>query len=183
MNFLDLNSTNSSGHFGTSMGVDESTWLYMEYEASCANAESMESIGQFLLCLRYFLGKSIVTSCILVIFSICTAIFNIIVIISINRLKQQKTVFDKIFIGHSIVDALVGILVVPNYCIYSVFGYWPLGKVFCHFYVSLDYTICHVGILHMVFIAYARLRSLVAPKQYHNEFLINHAKWTIFFLW
>ena len=52
-----------------------------------------------------------------------------------KQFKHHKTVFDKIFMGHAIVDFLVGILVIPNYCIYSVFGYWPLGKMFCHLYI------------------------------------------------
>jgi hypothetical protein len=105
------------------------------------------------------------------------------VILFIHKIKQHKTVFDKIFIGHAFVDLLVGILVIPNYGIYSIFGFWPLGKFFCHMYISLDYTICHVGILHMGFIAYARLRSLQSPKRYHKELIISNAKTTMALLW
>lgn len=165
---------------------NSSSFFDIPYELElddCVNNESMQTMAQFLKCLKYFLSKSVLISCIVLSFSFCTFVLNIVVIIFINKLKTHKTVFDKIFIGHSLVDALVGILVIPNYCIYSVFGYWPLGKYLCHFYVSLDYTICHVGILHMVFIAYARLRSLQAPKKYHKEFLIYNAELTMLGLW
>jgi hypothetical protein len=149
----------------------------------CMNSQSMQSVGQFVRCLTYFLSQKVLVSCLVLSFAILTVILNIAVIVNISRLKQHKSVFDKIFIGHSVVDALVGLLVIPNYCIYSVFGYWPLGKLFCHFYVSLDYTICHVGILHMVFIAYARLRSLMKPKLYQSEFFIANTKITMLILW
>ena len=180
MNFLNLNSSTAN----TSMGVfDPSDQADGDELYDCVKGEQMQSTQQFAHCLKYFLSKSILSSCVLLSFAFFTTVLNLAVIISINRLKQNKTVFDKIFIGHSFVDSLVGLIVIPNYCIYSVFGYWPLGKLFCHFYVSLDYTICHVGILHMVFIAYARLRSLQRPKQYQSEFLICHAKFSMFILW
>lgn len=176
MDFINATFDNKSSYF------DDQYENLIDYE-DCINGESMQSYFQFFKCLKYYLSKSILASCLVLGFSFCTFLLNVIVIIFITKLKHHKTVFDKIFIGHSIVDALVGILVIPNYCIYSVFGYWPLGKILCHFYVSLDYTICHVGIMHMVFIAYARLRSLRSPKQYHNEFLISNAKLTMFILW
>lgn len=155
----------------------------LEFAECVINDGSMDSLRQFVKCFRYFVSKSIFVSCLVLCFSFLTVVLNLAVIVFIFRLKAHKTVFDKIFIGHCIVDGLVGLLVVPNYCIYFVFGYWPLGKLLCHFYVSLDYTICHVGILHMVFVAYARLRSLQAPKKYNNELIISHAKLTMLVLW
>lgn len=151
--------------------------------SECVTLESVESLRQFVHCFRYFLSESLLTSCLVLAFACSTVVLNVAVIMFIHRLKSHKTVFDRIFIGHCVVDALVGLLVIPNYCVYIVFGFWPLGKLLCHFYVSLDYTICHVGILHMVFVAYARLRSLQAPKKYHKEWIISHAKSTMFVLW
>lgn len=151
--------------------------------SECASLDEVDSLGQFVKCFQHFVSKSTLTSCLVLSFACATVVLNTAVIMFIHRLKNHKTVFDRIFIGHCVVDALVGLLVIPNYCIYIVFGYWPLGKLLCHFYVSLDYTICHVGILHMVFVAYARLRSLQAPKKYHNEWIISHAKLTMLVLW
>lgn len=178
-----FNSSDSAAIFSIeTVNFTSSSSFSLEYE--CRNSLSMNSVAQFLECFRFFLSQSVTISCLVLLFAILTAILNVVVILFISRLKHnQRTVFDKIFIGHAIVDGLVGLLVIPNYCIYSVFGYWPLGKLFCHFYVSLDYTICHVGILHMVYIAYARLRSLIRPKQYKTEFFIHHAKLTMFLLW
>lgn len=174
----------SSGSLGVVLGdnYEDNLLLAAEY-AECSTLDSVESIGQFVRCFRLFVSKSVLTSCLVIAFAFATVVLNTAVIMFIHRLKNHKTVFDRIFIGHCVVDALVGLLVIPNYCIYIVFGYWPLGKLLCHFYVSLDYTICHVGILHMVFVAYARLRSLQAPKKYHNEWIISHAKLTMLVLW
>jgi hypothetical protein len=180
---MNFGGNSSSSSVNETMGVFDPDDLTSDEYYECVNSESMQSPRQFARCLKYFLSKSVLVSCLVLSFAVLTVILNIAVIVSISRLKHHKTVFDKIFMGHSVVDALVGLLVIPNYAVYSVFGYWPLGKVFCHFYVSLDYTICHVGILHMVFIAYARLRSLMKPKQYQSEFLIANAKTTMFILW
>ncbi len=129
------------------------------------------------------MSQSLLTNFFYFIFSMSTAALNLTVILLINRHRKNKTVFDKIFIGHAFVDFLVGIFVIPLFCIYTLFGYWPLGKILCHFYISLDYTICHVGILHMMFLSYARLRSVISPKNFEYEFLISNAKMTIFGLW
>lgn len=181
------NETNRSAIFGGEYdkggGIDEEVETGGHYYSECMTLESVESLGQFVRCFRYFVSKSLLVSGLVLSFAVATVILNIAVILFIHRLKSHKTVFDRIFIGHCVVDALVGLLVIPNYCVYIVFGYWPLGKLLCHFYVSLDYTICHVGILHMVYVAYARLRSLQAPKKYHNEWIISHAEITMFVLW
>ena len=182
MDFLNLSQNGSSKNNNSTFSIytdkDED---YFNYD-DCHTAHSV-NFWQFIRCFKYFLSKSILVGSLVILFSISTAILNVVIIIFINKLKRNKTVFDKIFIGHAFVDFLVGVLVIPNYCIYTMFGYWPLGKNLCHFYVSIDYTLCHVSILHMVFIAYARLRSLMSPKQYQNEFLISNAKLSMAGLW
>ena len=109
-------------------------------DQTCVNSDQMDTFDQFVTCLVYFLKDSYLTSMLVLLFSVLTVLLNIVVICHINKLKQYKTVFDRIFIGHALTDGLVGMLVIPNYCVYTVFGYWPLGKLLCHFYVSLDYT-------------------------------------------
>jgi hypothetical protein len=184
MDFLNLNSSSNFSFTTAATGVGAgSAGVDVDYDAECVDTDGMDSLRQFLKCFRYFLSKSILISCLVLAFAFATVVLNLAVILFIIRLKAHKTVFDQIFIGHCVVDALVGLLVIPNYCVYFVFGYWPLGKLLCHLYVSLDYTICHVGILHMCFVAYARLRSLQSPKKYHNESIISHAKLTMFVLW
>ena len=105
-----------------------------DYE-DCLNGDTMQTFTQFLRCFKYYSYKAGVFSGIVMGISISTALLNMTIILCVIKLKHHKTVFDKIFMGHAIVDFLVGILVIPNYCIYSVFGYWPLGKMFCHLYI------------------------------------------------
>jgi len=82
-----------------------------EFYDICNNSDFMPSLFQFFRCLKYFLSKSVLISSAVLSFSFATAIINIVVIIYINKIKQTKTVFDKIFIAHSFVDFLVGLLV------------------------------------------------------------------------
>ena len=172
LDFLSL-SLNVSSDFNST--------LFDDYEY-CIEAKSL-SFMEFFKCSNFFFLKSIFTSFFYIFFSLSTAALNICVIFLINRHKKKKTVFDKIFIGHAFVDFLVGLIVIPTYCIYTMFGYWPLGKLACHLYVSFDYTVCHVGILHMVYLCYARLRSLISPKSFNQEFMIANSVGVMACLW
>lgn len=175
LDFLNLKNFSNTDYNNS---IDEElTWSFI-----CNNTEYVSTM-QFLHCIKYLVSQSLLTNLFYFIFCLSTASLNLAVIYLINRNRKTKTVFDKIFIAHAFVDFLVGIFVIPIFCIYSMFGYWPLGKISCHFYISLDYTICHVGIMHMMFLSYARLRSLISPKNFQNEFLISNVKLTVCGLW
>lgn len=176
LDFLDLGS-NDSNH--SAYDVDLPLQFNQYTDCKSANID----LGQFFYCTGQFIFKSLLPSCFYFIFSLSTAFFNLLVVVLISRQSKTKTVFDKIFIGHAFVDFLVGLFVIPPFCIYTVFGYWPFGKLMCQLYISLDYTICHVGILHMVFLSYARLRSLISPKTFSTELVIHNCCLTILALW
>lgn len=112
MDFLNndffFNSTNNLSFINNELELSDNA---DEFYDICNNSDSMPSIAQFFRCLRYFLTKSILISSAVLLFSFATTICNIVVIIYINKIKQHKTVFDKIFIAHSFVDFLVGLLV------------------------------------------------------------------------
>lgn len=168
LDFLNLQGNSSSGTNQTSSGDCKGTDL---------------TFIEFFKCTQFYISRSLIINTFYIVFSLSTALLNLVVIYLIQQHKKSKTVFDKIFIGHAFVDFLVGILVIPLFCIYSMFDYWPFSKIFCHIYVSLDFTICHVGILHMVYLSYARLRSLISPKNYQAEFFIANSGVTMFGLW
>ncbi len=176
---MDLDFLNLSGENSSFLNI--TTSQQEDYDASCNATEY--TLIQFIRCIQLLMSQSLLTNFFYFIFSMSTSSLNLVVIILINRHRKNKTVFDKIFIGHAFVDFLVGIFVIPLFCIYTLFGYWPLGKIYCHFYISLDYTICHVGILHMMFLSYARLRSVISQKNFEHEFLIANTKVTICGLW
>jgi hypothetical protein len=97
--------------------------------------------------------------------------------------KRSKSVFDLIWRAHTIPDGLIGLLQVTSYCTYTTFNYWPLGKTACLVYCSLDYALPHISILHTFYLAYVRVRSLLAPLSYNNELLIKHTNRVIGAIW
>ena len=177
---LDFLNLNANGSVNESRFIELHDLKFNDY-IDCN--DSTFDLRQFFRCTGHFMAKSLFTNCFYFMFSLFTTLLNLLVICLIYRHRKTMTVFDKIFIGHALVDCLVGLLVIPLFCIYEMFGYWPLGKLFCHFYISIDYTICHVGILHMVYLSYARLRSLISPKSFQQELLIAHTNMVMFGLW
>ena len=180
LDFLDLasNHTNNTKHVGV-----EPPQFNQYLDCSDVSSRANLDLGQFVFCTAQLVSRSLLTSSFYFIFSLCTASFNLLVVLLIHKQTKAKTVFDKIFMGHALVDFFVGLLVIPMFCIYTIFGYWPFGKLMCQLYISLDYTICHVGILHMVFLAYARLRSIISPRTFTCEMLIANCNATMMALW
>jgi 5-hydroxytryptamine receptor 5 len=161
----------------------KTTINYSNISDYCDNAIVMVSWFEFSICFAHFFLLRTAESVSVIIFAICTVIANVALFVFITFSKPNKTIFDKIFRAHSVVDCVVGFVIMPFYCIYTIFNYWPLGKMICHIYVSFDYTTCHIGILHMVYIAYARVRSLLAPKTYESEAFMKNSRNVLLGLW
>lgn len=120
MDFLNLQNENI-----TNSSIQE---LHFDISIQCESRNYEPSLNLFILCFKYFAFESILTTWLFLLFAFFTIILNFIIILLITFKIAYKTVFDKIFIGHSIVDLIVGLFVIPNYLIYTVFGYWPLGN-------------------------------------------------------
>nr|QVK45735.1 G protein-coupled receptor [Proales similis] len=174
MDFLNL-------HSNLSINQSEPDATRLEL---CKNAQHVNSFRQVLACLSQLAVDSTLVAFAVLLFCLFTIALNCYIFYFISKsAAASRTVFDQVFIAHAVVDLIVGLFVVPFYGVYNLFGYWPLGKTLCHIYVSIDYTVCHVGVLHILFIAYARLRSVQAPKNYPNERLIAHSKLVLASLW
>jgi hypothetical protein len=117
MNYLNSNSTE----------IQNQTTIF-DVKTFCRTENyEVTNNGQFFICFKHFVSESYLITWTFVLFALFTILLNLVIIILINWKITYKTVFDKIFIGHSIVDLIVGLLVIPNYLIYTIFGYWPLG--------------------------------------------------------
>ena len=99
---------------------------------------------------------------------------NLLVIIMILMKPMTLSTFDKIMIGHALVDGLTGLIDIPIFHVNNFFGYWPLPSFFCYFWSSYDNNINTTTSMHMLFMTYVRLRSIQAPKNYKNEYVIKN---------
>jgi hypothetical protein len=64
-----------------------------------------------------------------------------------------------------------------------MFGYWPLPKLASYFWASYDNSINTTTNLNMLFMSWARLRSIVEPTKFKDEFLIRRPKMVMAACW
>ena len=112
-----------------------------------------------------------------------TIFLNFFVIAIIFSHRSPKTIYDIIIIGHSISNLLSGLLIMPFFQIQETFDFWAIGRLSSMLWVSLDKTITTVTNLHMLYMSYVRLRSIISPKQYTKELLIKHPLVMIICFW
>ena len=78
---------------------------------------------------------------------------------------------------------MTGVIDIPFYHVHNLFGYWPFNKNLALFWASYDNNINLITSLHMLYASYARLRSIVAPNSYRNEFLMKRPYLVMLGLW
>lgn len=100
-------------------------------------------------------------------------LFNALVMVILIKKSTKLNLFDKIMICHCIVDGLTGLLDVPFFHFSSVFGYWPFGNVSALLWTTFDNALNVITNLHMLYLTWARLRSITAPNSFEKEILIQ----------
>ena len=81
---------------------------------SCIQSQTFYDLNEFFKCYMYFASNMLIETIFQLLLIICTILFNTLVII-ILILSKEISVFDKIIIGHSIVDGLTGLFDIPLY--------------------------------------------------------------------
>ncbi len=69
------------------------------------------------------------------------------------------------------VNGLTGLCDMPFYMICDIMGYWPFGTILGSIWASYDNNINVTTSLHMLYMAYVRLRSVKSPNGYKFELL------------
>ena len=134
-------------------------------------------------CYEYHFCQSVISSVLSILLIVGTIISNSLVIMLIKRNSLKLTIFDKILIGHSIVDGLTGLIAMPFYHIYFVFGYWPLGTIIGKLWSSFDNSINTITNVHMLYLSWSRLRSIQYPTSYNAEFLLKRPNLLMVTIW
>ena len=149
----------------------------------CAERQDIYTYTDFIRCYGYFARKSTFLLIIELGLIISSIILNSTVIFTIFKHNKSKSIYDKIIIGHSISNLTSGLAVMPFFHIEDMLDYWPFGPIASILWASMDNTINTVTNLHMLYMSYSRLRSIMSPKEYTNEFLLKWPYLTIIFFW
>ena len=64
-----------------------------------------------------------------------------------------------------------------------MFGYWPLPRWMAIIWSSYDNSINTITNLNMLYMSWARLRGIVAPTKYKDEWLIKNRKLVLILIW
>lgn len=149
-------------------------------QTDCSIPQEFTTASRFFSCYyKLFIGniEANILKALMIFFTISLNTIIIIVLsrkrVSNNNNNNKKNVFDKIMISHCVVDGLTGLLDAPFFCTIDIFGFWPLNHTFGLIWCAFDSGICTVSNLHMLYITYARMRSIQAPFTFENEHLIR----------
>lgn len=78
---------------------------------------------------------------------------------------------------------LKGLLDVPFFHLVRLFGYWPLGRTSALLWATFDNGINSITNLHMLYMTWARLRSIRAPNTYEKELLARSPSLVCLLIW
>ena len=90
-------------------------------------------------------------------------IFNSLIIIIIFFILKTKTFSNILFASNAICDFMVGLISTPFMIVFTYYGYWPLGKETCVFWVINDYSTGTISIYSYLSIALHRYFQIISP--------------------
>ena len=66
--------------------------------------------------------------------------FNILIIFIVLIVIKTKTFSNLLFMSTAVSDCILGFLSIPFMTLFTTYGYWPLGKTACIFWVINDFS-------------------------------------------
>ena len=133
--------------------------------------------------------KNIILITVKVILTILNLFFNgSIIYIILFRLKR-KTYSNFLFLSGTLSDFMIGLMSIPFMTIFTTFGFWPLGKATCIFWVINDFSIGTISIYSLLLMSVHRFRQLkwplvVTEAMNKEKYFILIGKWIgIYIFW
>lgn len=98
-----------------------------------------------------------------------TIVGNLLVIIAFKINKKLRILSNYCLVSLAVSDLTVGVFLMPVYTVYLLIGYWPLGRVTCNIWLSMDYTLCTASLANLLIIAVDRHLSVTRPLRYRAK--------------
>jgi hypothetical protein len=149
----------------------------------CFTPKTISSSLKFFKCYQLALINNLLIGSCGILLTISVVITNLFVILLIQNSKKTKNIFDKILIGHALVDLNTGLFNISLKHFVDVFGYWPLHNSLGLAWAIYDLSQHSISVLHMLYISWIRLRSIQMPKTYKTELFAKQPKLIMFLFW
>ncbi|GAA33618.2 muscarinic acetylcholine receptor [Clonorchis sinensis] len=116
----------------------------------------------------YTTAESVIMALLTVIASFITISGNILVLLSFFVERALRTATNYFIASLAVTDVLIGLFSMNLYTLYLILGRWPLGRLSCDLWLSLDYTACLTSQYTVLFITVDRFFSVSIPAKYRN---------------
>ncbi|XP_013173153.1 PREDICTED: muscarinic acetylcholine receptor DM1 [Papilio xuthus] len=124
----------------------------------------------------YSLAQTIVIAIVGSVLSVLTVVGNSMVMISIKIDKQLQTISNYFLFSLAVADFAVGLISMPLFTMFTIFGYWPLGPHICDTWLALDYLASNASVLNLLIISFDRYFSVTRPLTYRAKRTTRRAK-------
>ncbi|XP_034416424.1 5-hydroxytryptamine (serotonin) receptor 5A, genome duplicate b isoform X1 [Cyclopterus lumpus] len=116
---------------------------------------------------RPFSVFSVLTLTLLAMLVVATFVWNLLVLVTILRVRTFHRVPHNLVASMAISDVMVAALVMPLSLVHELNGrLWKLGRVLCHVWISFDVLCCTASIWNVTAIALDRYWSITRHLEY-----------------